>query len=159
MLCCCEYDERIVASFDHQIQSEYYGGNRPVSIECITMGYFSALPQTVIKSQKNHVHVIQCFIIFCRMIANKILSILPHTEKVWFNCLIKSIDVSIKYNMGKTLMVVKSNIDVPHHYTLCHFPPMLLNHNWLRYKCNWTWQIGSRWSQLHWKALYISINF
>ena len=46
MLCRCDYSERVVASFPHQIQSEYYGGNRTVSIEGITLEHFSALPQT-----------------------------------------------------------------------------------------------------------------
>ena len=32
VLCCCDYAERVVASFTHQIQSEYYGGNISVSI-------------------------------------------------------------------------------------------------------------------------------
>ena len=32
VLCCRDYAERLVASFAHQIQSEYYGGNRSVSI-------------------------------------------------------------------------------------------------------------------------------
>ena len=32
VLCCREYSERVVASFANQIQSEYYGGNRSVSI-------------------------------------------------------------------------------------------------------------------------------
>ena len=48
----CEYDEREVASFPHQIQSEYYGGNRSVSIEGIALENFSVLPQTEINSSK-----------------------------------------------------------------------------------------------------------
>ena len=27
ILCPCEYSKRVIASFDNQIQSEYYGGN------------------------------------------------------------------------------------------------------------------------------------
>ena len=50
MLCCHDYAERIVAIFFNQIQSEYYGGNRSVSVEGIVMEHFSALPQTEIKS-------------------------------------------------------------------------------------------------------------
>ena len=50
MLCRCEYAERVVASFTHQIKSEYYGENRSVSIEGIALGNFSALPQTEIKA-------------------------------------------------------------------------------------------------------------
>ena len=50
MLCRRGYAERVVASFSHQIQSEYYGGNRSVSIEVIVLEIFSTLPQTEIKS-------------------------------------------------------------------------------------------------------------
>ena len=35
VLCRRDYAERVVASFANQIQSEYYGGNRSVSIEGI----------------------------------------------------------------------------------------------------------------------------
>ena len=42
VLCRRDYAERLVASFDNQIQSEYYGGNRSVSIEGIALEYFSA---------------------------------------------------------------------------------------------------------------------
>ena len=42
---CCRYSaERIVAIFAHQIQSEYYCGNRSVSIEGFSLKHFSALP-------------------------------------------------------------------------------------------------------------------
>ena len=50
MLCCRYYSERIVSSFDHQIQSEYYGVDRSVSIEGISMEHFSALPDTGMNS-------------------------------------------------------------------------------------------------------------
>ena len=43
MLCTCDYAERAVDISPHQIQSEYYGGNRSVSIEGITLEHFSAL--------------------------------------------------------------------------------------------------------------------
>ena len=32
IICRCDYSERVVPSFSHYIQSEYYGGNRSVSI-------------------------------------------------------------------------------------------------------------------------------
>ena len=50
MLCRRDYAERVVASFDHQIKSEYYSGNISVSIEGITLEHLSALPQTEINS-------------------------------------------------------------------------------------------------------------
>ena len=42
LLCRRYYNERVVARFAHQIQSEYYGGNRSVSIEGIALEHFSA---------------------------------------------------------------------------------------------------------------------
>ena len=50
MLCRRDYAERVVDSFPHQIQSEYYGGNRSVSIEGIALEHFNALPHTEINS-------------------------------------------------------------------------------------------------------------
>ena len=50
VLCRRDYAERVVASFSHKIQSEYYGGNISVSIEGILLGHFSVLPQTNINS-------------------------------------------------------------------------------------------------------------
>ena len=41
VLCWRDYVERIVYSFSHQIQSEYYGGNRYLSIKGIALEYFS----------------------------------------------------------------------------------------------------------------------
>ena len=45
MLCRRYYAESLVASSVNQIQSEYYGGNRSVSIEGIALEHFSELPQ------------------------------------------------------------------------------------------------------------------
>ena len=44
VLCCRDYAERLVASFAHQIQPEYSGRNRYVTIKSISLGIFSALP-------------------------------------------------------------------------------------------------------------------
>ena len=52
MLCCRYYADRVVASFAHKIQSEYYGVNISVSIEGIALENFIALPQTGIKTSK-----------------------------------------------------------------------------------------------------------
>ena len=41
----CRYVERLFASFDHKIQSEYYGRNLSVSIEGIALEHFNGLPQ------------------------------------------------------------------------------------------------------------------
>ena len=50
MICHTDYAERVVASFSHQIQSEYYIRNRSVSIEVIELARCSALPEIVINS-------------------------------------------------------------------------------------------------------------
>ena len=50
ILCGRDYAERVVASFANQIKSEYYGGNRSVSIEGIALEHFSAAPQADINS-------------------------------------------------------------------------------------------------------------
>ena len=42
--CRHDYAKRFVASFANQIKSEYYCGNRSVSIEGIALKDFSALP-------------------------------------------------------------------------------------------------------------------
>ena len=49
-LCRRDYAEMVVASFANKIQSEYYGGNRSVSIEGISLEHFSAAPQADISS-------------------------------------------------------------------------------------------------------------
>ena len=50
VLCCRDQADRVVARFANQIKSEYYVGNRSVSIEGITLENFSALPQVDINS-------------------------------------------------------------------------------------------------------------
>ena len=49
VLCHRDYADRVVASFSNQIQSQYYVGNRSVSIEGIALEHFSAAPQKDIK--------------------------------------------------------------------------------------------------------------
>ena len=46
VLCCHEYAERVVASFDNKIQSKYYGGNIYVYIEDIALEHCSSVPKT-----------------------------------------------------------------------------------------------------------------
>ena len=46
VLCRRDYDDRVVASFSHQIKSEYYGRNISVSIELIVLDHFSAKTHT-----------------------------------------------------------------------------------------------------------------
>ena len=48
--CRCDYSERLVARFSNQIKSEYYVGNRYVSIEGLALEHLSAVPQADINS-------------------------------------------------------------------------------------------------------------
>ena len=50
VICCRDFAERAVASFDNKIQSEYYDGNISVSIEGISLEHFSALTKPDINS-------------------------------------------------------------------------------------------------------------
>ena len=50
VLCHRDCTGRVVAGFACQIQSEYYGGNRSVSIEVIVLEHFIALPKAYINS-------------------------------------------------------------------------------------------------------------
>ena len=52
MLCRRDYDERLVAIFSNQIQPEYYGGNRSLSINSIILEPLSELPQIEMNSSK-----------------------------------------------------------------------------------------------------------
>ena len=46
LLCHCGCSERVVSSFAHQIQSEYYFGNIYVSIKVVSLDHFSAPTHT-----------------------------------------------------------------------------------------------------------------
>ena len=50
VICWRDYDDMVVSSFSNQIQSEYYGENRSMSIEVIALGHFSTLPNSVINA-------------------------------------------------------------------------------------------------------------
>ena len=65
VLCFHDYAEQVVASFAHQIQSEYYGGNRTVYIEGIVLENFSdsSQPLTFSNPQSCTLHAV-CSLIF-----------------------------------------------------------------------------------------------
>ena len=52
ILCRRDYVYRVVSSFEHQIQSIYYGGNRSISIEGVELDHFGAFqhPSPLLKS-------------------------------------------------------------------------------------------------------------
>ena len=79
VLCRRDYAERVVVSFSNQIKSDYYGGNRSVSIEGIALEHFSAVPQTDIKSTKIQRPRHAVFHSFYLLIANRMLPLLLHT--------------------------------------------------------------------------------
>ena len=79
VLCCNDYAEKLVASFDNQTQNEYCGGNRSVSIEGITLEHFSAETQSDINSSilsRPHHRVFNSFYV---RIAHRMLLLLLHT--------------------------------------------------------------------------------
>ena len=85
VLCRRDYDERVVSRFANQIQSEYYGGNRYVSIESIALEIFSAAPQADIKSSTISRQRHSVFHSFYLKISNRMLLLILHTERVLFN--------------------------------------------------------------------------
>ena len=68
--------ERVGASFDNQTQSEYYVGNRYVSIEGIPLENFSAVPKTDINSTTPLRQRHAVFHYFYLMIENSMLPLL-----------------------------------------------------------------------------------
>ena len=79
VLCRRAYAERVVASFANQIQYEYYGGNRYVSIKGISLQHFSAASKADIKSSTLSRQPHAVFHYFCLTIANRMLPLLLHT--------------------------------------------------------------------------------
>ena len=79
VLCHRDYAERVVASFAHQIQSEYYGGNRAVSIEVIVLEKFSEPTHTESAATAKELTHHAMFYSFCMMAENKMLPQLLHT--------------------------------------------------------------------------------
>ena len=51
VLCCQDYAEHVLASFAHQIQSEYYGGNKYLYIEGIVLEHL------VLQNKEHHCHI------------------------------------------------------------------------------------------------------
>ena len=68
VLCRRDYSERVVASFAHPKQSEYYGGDRSMSVDRTALENISAIPQREIKSYTKLCPRHSVFIIFLRMI-------------------------------------------------------------------------------------------
>ena len=85
VLCRRDYAEGLVANFDNQIQSEYYGGNISVSIEVIALENFSAVPQADINSSTLSRQRHAVFHYFYLKIANRMLPLLLHTANVLFH--------------------------------------------------------------------------
>ena len=50
-MCCSDYAECVVASFENQIQKEFYGGNRSVSIETTALELYKPVQNTQIRRE------------------------------------------------------------------------------------------------------------
>ena len=85
VLCCRDYSDRVVASFDHKIKPEYYGGNISVSIKGIALEHLVHYQRQISIHLHHNVNVMHYFIIFYPVIANKILPLLLHTASVLFH--------------------------------------------------------------------------
>ena len=82
VLCRHDYNERLVTIFANKIQSEYYGGNRSVSIEGITLEHFSSVPQADINSYTLSRQRHAVFHYSYLRITNRLLLLFVHTENV-----------------------------------------------------------------------------
>ena len=69
ILCRRDYSERVVASFDNKIKSEYYDGNRSMSIDVIALEYFISAPQADINSS---IISLQCHAVFYPFLSDDI---------------------------------------------------------------------------------------
>ena len=82
VMCRRDYAERVVSSFANEIQSEYYGGNRYLSIEGIVLEKFSALLKADINSTTPSCQRHEVFHFFYPTIANRIMVLLLHIASV-----------------------------------------------------------------------------
>ena len=83
VLCRRDYAQRVVARFSNQIQSEYYGGNRSMSIEGLALEHFSAAPQEDINSTTSSRPRHSVFHFFNLTISNSMVPLLLHTANDW----------------------------------------------------------------------------
>ena len=86
MLCLHDYEESVVACFSHQIQSEYYSGNRYLYIEDIVLENFSAPTHTETETTTQELTHHTVSYSFFLMTAHKMLPQLLHTENPSLNC-------------------------------------------------------------------------
>ena len=104
-----DYSERVVASFSNQIQSEYYGGNRSVSIEGIPLEHFSVLPQTEINSSTKPCPQNSVFrYFFLDDSKQDAATTNSHRNFLIGPFLKQKTDVNIEYNMGKYWWLCRS---------------------------------------------------
>ena len=101
VLCHRDYAERLVASFSHQIQSDYYGVNRSLYIDVIALEHFSALPQTEINSSTKSCPRHAMFHFFLSYDSKQDSATTTIHGKRLIGLFKKITDVNIKYNMGK----------------------------------------------------------
>ena len=98
----------------------------------------------------------QCFTLFLLMTANKILTQLPHTEKNDSTIKRKkSIDVIIKYNVGKYWWLCREIYMCLGTIPYISFIEILLSYSWSWYQCPRTQQRCGWRPQCNLQALYI----
>ena len=102
VICSRDYAERVVASFSHKIQSDYYGGNIYVSIERNTLEHFSALSKTGMNASTESFPLHTLFHFFFSDGSKQYATnITAHSKRFIVLIKLKSIDIIIMYNMGK----------------------------------------------------------
>ena len=120
VLCRRDYAERVVASFANQIQSEYYGGNRYLSIEGIALEHFSAAPQidinlSTLSRPRNA--VFHSFLYDDSKQDSATTT--AHRKRLISLLKNKQVLTTSLITIWVTLMVVLNNTDVPLQCTLC----------------------------------------
>ena len=85
-LCRLDYAKRVVSSFSHQIQSEYYGRNIYVSIEGISLEHFSASHHPIPLLASYHVSRQEVFNYFFLMTENRMSQPQLNTVNALLDC-------------------------------------------------------------------------
>ena len=86
VLCCRDYAEGVVTNFANKTKPEYYGGNRSVYIEGISLEHFSAVPHADFNSSTLSRQRHAVFHSFYLTIENRMLLLLLHKANDLFHC-------------------------------------------------------------------------
>ena len=152
VLCRREYYERLVASFAHQIKSEYYSGNRSVSNEGIILKNFSA-PNTD-RNRKNNTHThTPCYVLilfvwlqqtrFCHNYFTMKMNNWIVEETKHYVCYVKYTMVKHRWLCWALNMFHRITPDV-------NVVTSLFSYYWPCYHCTSKHQRSGWWNQHHW---------